>query len=78
MTGLTAMTMAATAHHSIGKRRYRSEKSRRLRIKRKNYGPDKPSEPDRIFASGNDGAGQNCSRDCALNTRDLDIISSQT
>lgn len=43
--------MAATAHHSIGKRRDRSEKSQRLRINRKDDGSDKPSEPNRIFVA---------------------------
>ncbi|WP_157083417.1 hypothetical protein [Bradyrhizobium manausense] len=43
MTELTAITMAATACHSIGKRRDRSEKTRRLRINREYDTPDKPA-----------------------------------
>ena len=74
MTELTAMTMAATARHSIGNGGIDQKDSQRLCIKRKNDGPDKPSEPDDIFASGNDGAGQNCSPDSALDTRSPNTI----
>jgi hypothetical protein len=79
MTELTEMTIAATANHSIGQRRDRSEKSRRLRINREHDAPDKPSKPDRIFASGSDGAGQDYfARIALLNMRGLDTISTQT
>ncbi|WP_145984283.1 hypothetical protein [Bradyrhizobium nitroreducens] len=59
MTELTAMIMAATAHHSIGKRRDRSERKPTSAHQAQERRPDKPSEPDRIFASANDGSGQN-------------------
>ncbi|WP_441267790.1 hypothetical protein AB7G19_10610 [Bradyrhizobium sp. 215_C5_N1_1] len=78
MTELTAMTIAATAHHSIGKRRDRSEKHRRLRINRQHDTRDKPSKLDCILASGNDGAGRDYSPDCALNTRGLGTINAPT
>lgn len=76
MTELTAIIVATNAQCSIGKRRGSIKKKRRPRIHREHGKPNKPSEPDRIFRLGNDGADQNCSRDCALNTRDLDIIRS--
>ncbi|MBP1096541.1 hypothetical protein [Bradyrhizobium diazoefficiens] len=61
MTGLTAMTMAANALTALKNGGIDQKESQRLSIKRKNDGPDKPGEDDRIFGSRNDGAGQNYS-----------------
>jgi hypothetical protein len=72
------MIMAANAYHSIGKRWDRLEKSQRLRIKRRDEAPDGLGEPDRIFASGNGGAGQDYSPDCALETRGPDTINARS
>ncbi len=78
MTELTAMTMAATVHTALENGGIDQKESQRLRIKSKNDGPDKSSEPDRICGSGNDGAGQNYSPDCAVNTRGPDTIRTPT
>ncbi|WP_143130525.1 hypothetical protein [Bradyrhizobium arachidis] len=74
MTELTAMTMAATARHSIGKRRDRSEKKPTSARQLQGDSPDKPNESDHIFALSNDGGGQNflarlLSRDVRVRTR---------
>jgi hypothetical protein len=50
LTKLTAMILAANAWRSIGKRRGSIKKKRCLRINREHGTPNKPSEPDRIFA----------------------------
>ncbi|WP_145670331.1 hypothetical protein [Bradyrhizobium stylosanthis] len=54
------------------------KKKRRLRINREYGAPNKPSEPDQLFASGNDGTDQNYSCDCALNARGPDTIRTPT
>ena len=76
MTGQMAIIMATNARRSIGKRRDRSEKSRRLRINLEHDAPDKRSELYCVFASGNDGVGQDNSRDSDLKTRGWDAMKS--